>query len=92
MTTFVQLAEAGAYMGGDRRVHHIERSKWRHTFRLDRCVLLLDSHAAALPRLSVQPAENRSHSNVKTSGCAARDLSPEPEIKSLLDCHLNGVK
>ena len=20
-------------MGGDRRVHHTERSKWRHTFR-----------------------------------------------------------
>ena len=31
--TFVQLAEAGAYMAGDRRVHHSERSKWRHTFR-----------------------------------------------------------
>jgi hypothetical protein len=33
VTTFVELAEAGAYMGGDRRVHHTERSKWRHTFR-----------------------------------------------------------
>jgi hypothetical protein len=33
VSTFVQLAEAGAYMGGDRRVHHTERSKWRHTFR-----------------------------------------------------------
>jgi len=33
VTTFVELAQAGAYMGGDRRVHHTERSKWRHTFR-----------------------------------------------------------
>jgi hypothetical protein len=33
VTTFVELAKAGAYMGGDRRVHHTERSKWRHTFR-----------------------------------------------------------
>ena len=33
VTTFVELAETGAYMAGDRRVHHTERSKWRHTFR-----------------------------------------------------------
>ena len=33
VTTFVELAKAGAYMAGDRRVHHTERSKWRHTFR-----------------------------------------------------------
>jgi hypothetical protein len=33
VTTFVALAESGAYMAGDRRVHHTERSKWRHTFR-----------------------------------------------------------
>jgi hypothetical protein len=33
VTTFVGLAKAGAYMAGDRRVHHTERSKWRHTFR-----------------------------------------------------------
>ena len=33
VTTFVEFAEAGAYMAGDRRVHHTERSKWRHTFR-----------------------------------------------------------
>jgi hypothetical protein len=33
VTTFVELARAGAYMAGDRRVHHTERSKWRHTFR-----------------------------------------------------------
>ena len=33
VTTFAELAKAGAYMGGDRRVHHTERSKWRHTFR-----------------------------------------------------------
>jgi hypothetical protein len=33
VTAFVELAEAGAYMAGDRRVHHTERSKWRHTFR-----------------------------------------------------------
>jgi len=30
---FVQLAKDGAYMAGDRRVHHTERSKWRLTFR-----------------------------------------------------------
>jgi hypothetical protein len=33
VTTFVDLAKAGAYMAGDRRVHHTERSKWRLTFR-----------------------------------------------------------
>jgi hypothetical protein len=33
VTTFVELATDGAYMAGDRRVHHTERSKWRHTFR-----------------------------------------------------------
>lgn len=30
---FVKLARDGAYMAGDRRVHHTERSKWRLTFR-----------------------------------------------------------
>jgi hypothetical protein len=30
---FVELAKDGAYMAGDRRVHHTERSKWRYTFR-----------------------------------------------------------
>jgi hypothetical protein len=33
MTTFVELAKDGAYMAGDRRVHHTERSRWRYTFR-----------------------------------------------------------
>src|SRR5262249_32291896 len=33
VTTFVKLAKDGAYMAGDRRVHHTERSKWRVTFR-----------------------------------------------------------
>jgi hypothetical protein len=33
VTTFVTLAEDGAYMAGDRRVHYTERSKWRLTFR-----------------------------------------------------------
>jgi hypothetical protein len=33
VTTFVGLAKDGAYMAGDRRVHHTERSKWRLTFR-----------------------------------------------------------
>src|SRR5271165_466529 len=33
VTTFVELAKNGAYMAGDRRVHHSERSRWRHTFR-----------------------------------------------------------
>src|SRR5512144_1250745 len=33
VTTFVELARDGAYMAGGRRVHHTERSKWRHTFR-----------------------------------------------------------
>jgi hypothetical protein len=30
VTTFVELAKDGAYMAGDRRVHHTERSRWRH--------------------------------------------------------------
>lgn len=33
VTTFAELARDGAYMAGDRRVHHTERSKWRYTFR-----------------------------------------------------------
>ena len=33
VTTFIELARDGAYMAGDRRVHHTERSKWRLTFR-----------------------------------------------------------
>jgi hypothetical protein len=33
MTAFTELAKSGAYMAGDRRVHHTERSKWRYTFR-----------------------------------------------------------
>jgi hypothetical protein len=33
VTTFAELAKDGAYMAGDRRVHHTERSKWRYTFR-----------------------------------------------------------
>jgi hypothetical protein len=33
VTTFVKLAKDGAYMAGDRRVHHTERAKWRLTFR-----------------------------------------------------------
>jgi hypothetical protein len=33
VTTFVTLAKDGAYMAGDRRVHHTERSRWRLTFR-----------------------------------------------------------
>jgi hypothetical protein len=33
VTTFVKLAEDGAYMAGDSLVHHTERSRWRLTFR-----------------------------------------------------------
>jgi hypothetical protein len=33
VTTFVTLAKDGAYMAGDRRVHHTERSRWRLRFR-----------------------------------------------------------
>jgi hypothetical protein len=33
VTIFVDLSKDGAYMAGDRRVHHTERSKWRYTFR-----------------------------------------------------------
>jgi hypothetical protein len=33
VTTFARLAKDGAYMAGDRRVHHTERSRWRLTFR-----------------------------------------------------------
>src|SRR5215471_2136308 len=31
VATFVKLAKGGAYMAGDRRVHHTERSRWRLT-------------------------------------------------------------
>src|SRR5579863_5004188 len=33
VTRFSGLAKDGAYMHGDRRVHHTERSRWRLTFR-----------------------------------------------------------
>ncbi len=33
VTRFITLAKDGAYMAGDRRVHHTERSRWRLTFR-----------------------------------------------------------
>jgi hypothetical protein len=33
VSAFVELARDGAYMYGDRRVHHTERPKWRITFR-----------------------------------------------------------
>jgi hypothetical protein len=33
VTTFAALVKDGAYMAGDRRVHHTERSKWRLAFR-----------------------------------------------------------
>jgi hypothetical protein len=33
VTTFVELARDGAYIAGDRRVHHAGRSRWRYTFR-----------------------------------------------------------
>src|ERR1700758_4342686 len=33
VTAFVKLAKDGAYMAGDRRVHHTQRSRWRLTFR-----------------------------------------------------------
>jgi hypothetical protein len=33
VTAFVKLARDGAYMAGDRRVHHTERPRWRLTFR-----------------------------------------------------------
>jgi hypothetical protein len=49
VTTFVSLAKDGAYMAGDRRVHHTERSKWRHTFRrlaTDALAALADSDPA----------------------------------------------
>jgi hypothetical protein len=52
VTTFVQLAKGGAYMAGDRRVHHTERSKWRHTFRR-----LADGALAALAADDPGPAQ-----------------------------------
>jgi hypothetical protein len=52
VTTFVELAKAGAYMGGDRRVHHTERSKWRHTFRR-----LVADALAALQAYDPAPAQ-----------------------------------
>jgi hypothetical protein len=52
VTTFVELAKAGAYMAGDRRVHHTERSKWRHTFRR-----LADGALAALQAPQPGPAQ-----------------------------------
>jgi hypothetical protein len=52
VTTFIELANAGAYMAGDRRVHHTERSKWRHTFRR-----LADGALAALQAPAPGPAQ-----------------------------------
>ncbi|HET9080858.1 MAG TPA: hypothetical protein VFO01_10150 [Trebonia sp.] len=52
VTKFVGLARDGAYMGGDRRVHRTERSKWRHTFRR-----LADTALAALSASDPAPAQ-----------------------------------
>ena len=52
VTTFVNLARDGAYMAGDRRVHHTERSKWRITFRR-----LVGEALAALQADSPEPAQ-----------------------------------
>jgi hypothetical protein len=52
VTTFVNLARSGAYMAGDRRVHHTERSKWRVTFRR-----LADAALAALQAGDPGPAQ-----------------------------------
>jgi len=52
VTTFVELAKGGAYMAGDRRVHHTERSKWRYTFRR-----LADGALAALAASDPGPAQ-----------------------------------
>jgi hypothetical protein len=52
VTAFVELAKDGAYMAGDRRVHHTERSKWRHTFRR-----LIADALAALAASDPAPAQ-----------------------------------
>jgi hypothetical protein len=52
VTTFVNLARSGAYMAGDRRVHHTERSRWRLTFRR-----LADDALAALQADEPGPAQ-----------------------------------
>jgi len=52
VTTFVKLAKDGAYMAGDRRVHHTERSKWRLTFRR-----LAGDAVAALQAANPGPAQ-----------------------------------
>jgi hypothetical protein len=52
VTTFVKLAKDGAYMAGDRRVHHTERSKWRLTFRR-----LTGDALAALQAVNPGPAQ-----------------------------------
>ncbi len=52
VTTFVNLARSGAYMAGDRRVHHTERSRWRLTFRR-----LADNALAALQASDPGPAQ-----------------------------------
>jgi hypothetical protein len=52
VTTFAGLARDGAYMYGDRRVHHTERSRWRLTFRR-----LKDDALAALQADAPGPAQ-----------------------------------
>jgi hypothetical protein len=52
VTSFTGLARDGAYMAGDRRVHHTERSRWRLTFRR-----LVADALAALAALDPAPAQ-----------------------------------
>jgi hypothetical protein len=52
VTAFVELARDGAYMAGDRRVHHTERAKWRLTFRR-----LADQALTALQASNPGPAQ-----------------------------------
>jgi hypothetical protein len=51
VTKFAGLVRDGAYMAGDRRVHHTERSKWRVTFRR-----LAGEAVAALQAADPRPA------------------------------------
>ena len=75
LTTFVKLAKDGAYMAGDRRVHHTERSRWRLTFRR-----LAGDALAALQAGNPGPAQQ---ARASKSGISARQgytVLPSPAI------------
>jgi hypothetical protein len=80
VTAFVELARDGAYMTGDRRVHHTERSRWRHTFRrlVANALAALTADDPAPARYSGMTVSRRSPAAGRSSSSAGRQTTAGP--------------